>query len=421
MKWRVWVFIAVGFTGNAFAQIGNSSAMTDRYGSMFSYSAKPLTWSQFYFYENTKIFSGSATRYSTSSKSVDVKDFGMQIGAQIGLVENMDLILNTNLAQTTTPGNSGTSSSATPRDIYLNLRILPLNFSQGKIRGGFMLTTRWAGAGQASIPFQLYSADKTELGAGFMMSYFARPGWEETALSLHGNIQYFNHGDGGAYIGVTDETTVRNSFNGAAIAGLAVATKNSTSLHFSTGGTYPMLISGRYLFLSGDVYGVAYLTKPPLAAYSRQNYAYLALGAKYQVKDYLGVHVGMDFRIFKNSKTATYTNPVLKVEDINFSGGADHPFWHFYLGLSVPLNPRIKVYSSKSDADLYAEQNRTQTNEVKDILYSEQEIQKRSQNFTPLKEMRRTYKEIIGGLIGVLEPKDKKPAEVIDENAEGNE
>lgn len=400
-----------------FSQIGSSSAITDRYGSMFTYSAKTLKFPQYYFYQNNKLFIGTANRGIGSSTKV--KDYGAQLGLNFGFTESFDVIISGNFVQTPNrapniPKNKIVgffNSVDVPDEFYLNLRYIPWVWKDGQYRLGFMLTRKFNGNGFPNAPFQVYQTESPDVGLSLIGSYFAMPGIEDNGLMAHINLQYWNHLDAGKYIAHNDEDDVRDAVNsgGKSLADTSVVGSNTSSIRFSLGAQYPLFLGGRYLFLTGDIYGLFYLQKPPVAAYSRQNYAYLALGAKYQAFNWMAVHVGADFRVLSGSDK-TISSDLLEINDLTI-GKSDYPTWHFYAGVTVPLEPRVRVVRANDESELYARQSKIKKNEVKDILYSEQEIQKRSQNFIPLKEMRRSYKSIIGNLLGVLEPKDKKPVE----------
>lgn len=399
------------------AQLGSSSAVTDRYGSFYAYSAKTTPFPSFYIFQNTHFFTGSGTRTAGSS---DVKDFGTQVGIQVGVMPTFDIVFSGNFVQTTNlapaiPNNKIVTifkSLDVPDELFLNLRLVPYTFAKNKINLGFMVTGRFQGSGFYNTPLRPYSGGKTEAGVALITSYFARPDFIESGFAMHLNVQYWNHLDNGTYIGFMDENALRNTaptdFSNS-LADTAVATSNSSSIRFALGGSYPIDISGKYLNITGDVYGQYFLQKPPVAAYSRQNYAYVALGAKYQWFDWMGVHIGAEFQVLKGTDK-TVGNDLLGIDDLTISK-SDYPSWRIFSGVTFPLMPRAESPRSRVKEEVVVEQSVRRKREVEGILYSEQEIQKRSQNFIPIKEMRKNYRGIIGEYVTILDAKDKKPVE----------
>lgn len=410
------------------AQIGSSSAVTDRYGSFYAYSAKTLPFPSFYLFQNSHFFTGSGDRPSGSRT---VKDFGTQFGMQVGITPTFDVIFSGNFVQTTNLAPSITNNEIVtffksvdvPDELFLNLRLLPYSFAQNKINLGFMLTGRFQGEGFYNTPLRPYSGGSTEAGLSILTSYFSRPDFIESGLAVHLNLQYWNHLDNGAYVGFKAEDSLRRtSAFGNSLADTAVATANTSSVRFALGGSYPIDVAGKYLYITGDVYGQFFLEKPPDAAYSRQNYAYVALGVKYQWFDWMGVHLGGEFQVLKGTDKTVGNNNLLGIDDLTISK-SDYPTWRIFTGLTFPLMPRAAGAQFRVKEEVVLEQSARRKKEVEGILYSEQEIQKRSQNFIPIKEMRKNYKSIIGEYVTILDAKDKKPIEPeipIEEENQGN-
>ncbi|MCB0834123.1 MAG: hypothetical protein KDC45_11720 [Bacteroidetes bacterium] len=423
MRLLLTVIILFTFVTSAFAQIGSPAAGTDRYGSFYTFSAKTTTFPEFYTFQNMQFFTGTGER---SGSKPSVKDFGLQFGAQMGLFGGADIVLISNFIQTpnrapSIPSNEVVTlvkSVDVPDEFYANMRLLPFSFSEDKATVALMLTGRWHANGFANAPFQPYSAGKAEAGIGLVGSYFSDPLFPETGWAMHANVQYWNHLDNGAYLGYIDEKKVRALPGGNVIADTAISTSNTSSFKFSIGGSYPIAVASRYMYIVGDLYGTFFLNKPSIAAYSRQNYSYLALGVKYQLFDWLGVHAGGEYLVLKGTDKTLTNGVALGIEDLTISK-ADFPTWRMFMGVSFPINPRAQYRVYKAGSEIVQEQSVIRKKEVEGILYSEQEIQKRSQNFVPLKDMRRDYKTIIGSYVTILQAKDKKVDESISDT--GNE
>jgi hypothetical protein len=401
------------------AQLGGSGAITDRYGSFYAYSAKTLPFPSFYMFQNTHYFKGTGDRGGSSSP---VKDFGTQLGIQVGVTQSFDIILTGNFVQTSNlaPGISNKEivslfkSYDVPDEFFLNFRLLPYAFSQNKIRLGFMLTTRFQGSGFYNTPLRPYSGGHTEAGLGILTSFFSEPDYSEAGFSAHLNLQYWNHLDNGVYLGFKDENDLRTDPakqpTGNSLADTAVVTSNASSFRFALGSSYPIEISGRYLVLTGDLYGNIFLKKPSKVAYSRQNYAYAALGLRFQLFDWMGIHLGGEYQVLKGTEKTFSNDNLLGIDDLTISK-SDYPTWRFFSGLTFPIMPHMEAPKSRVKEEVVEEQSVRHKREVEGILYSEQEIQKRSQNFIPVREMRKNYKNVIGEYVVILEKKDKKLVE----------
>jgi hypothetical protein len=150
------------------------------------------------------------------------------------------------------------------------------------------------------------------------------------------------------------------------------------------------------------------MTKPPAAAYTRQNSAFGALGVKYQFIRWLAIHFGGEYQIYKGT-TPTFSSPALGVEDLTVSK-SDFPTWRVFGGFSLTPSPRAQFIKTKRQIaiETAVDPEQQRKKEVENVLYSEQEIQKRRVNFEPIREMRKDYRTTIGSFIDVLAPKDKK-------------
>ncbi len=417
----IFIIQAMILSAPVCSQIGSTSAMTDRYGTFYTFSAKPIGSLNSFVYQNLRFFSGNADRNSGTSTSVEkIKDINNVLGLNFGFSNEFDVIVNGNFYQTANRApsitdrevNSFTKKAFIPDDFYLNLRFVPFSFMNKKLNAGFMLSTKFEGQGIANSPFQNYSAGNTEIGLSLLTSYFGKPRTIEDGFAVHLNLQFFNHLDKGQYTGFTDEDSIRRS-----LADTAVSKGNTTSIRFALGMSYPFLVAGRYLFIMADIYGSNYLTKPPETAYSRQNYAYAALGVKYNLFSWMGIHVGGEYQLMKTSEV-TLSSRDLKIEDLTVSQ-SDFPKYRVFAGLSFPLSPRAMIVATEEMVLTEKDREVIKRKEVEDVLYSEQEIQRRSVNFKPVTEMRKIYKTSVSSYIDVLMPKDKKPVEFKSSDDEG--
>jgi len=396
------------------AQIGSTSALTDRYGTFYTFSARALNWKDYYVFQSSRVFKGTGDR---SGASYSIKDFNSVLGINAGLAQDCDVILITNFYQNTNrPFSVPGKGSATMDKFLVNFRYAPYRFSENKLQMGFMITAKFS-RGQANIPFQNYSAGRAEVGVTWLTSYFQRPDDPDAGYTLNVNLQYYNHLDKGFYVGWLSEDSLRNSGNNA-LANEGVAFGNASSFRFGVGGAFPFKVGGSYLYLMGDLYGQMFLTNTPNAAYTRQNSGFFALGAKYQIASWMAFHLGGEYQIMKGTKT-TYSNALLGVEDLTVSK-SDYPNWRVFVGISLPISPRARVLEKQfveGQQEQNLDQQEIRKKEVQKVIYSEQEVQKRKENFVPVRDMRKDYKNDVNGLINVLTPKDKKVEESDDDSA----
>lgn len=407
-------------------QIGSPSSMTDRYGTFYTFSAVPLQFNNFYMYQNYRVWKGDADRFDGgTSTSVSIKDFSAVWGFQYGVFNGFDVGVVTNMYQTPNRAPSIPPSAIVsffktkdiPSSFTIHFRMAPWAVMKNKLRMGVMVSTRWETGPFANVPFQSYATDKTTVGIAWLMTYMHHAGSPETGLTIHGNLQYVNHLDKGQFVGFFDEQTMRTNGQGA-IADQAVATGNTSALRFALGAAYPLNLGGTTMFVTGDVYGNAFLTKPPAAAYTRQNSAYGALGIKYQFFRTFAIHLGGEYQIVKGT-TPSFSSTALGVEDLTISK-SDFPTWRVFGGFSVTPSPKAQFIKTQKQIAIETAKDPedVRKKEVENVLYSEQEVQKRRVNFTPVENMRSEYKTSIQSLIDVLAPHDKKPIEPVDAGGE---
>lgn len=413
-----WILFA---GGPLHAQLSSSAVIGDRWGTFYTYAAKSVGAGSFYFLQNTRYYSGTADRSTgTSTVSEKIKDMNAVLGFNVGFSHDFDMIINGNFYQIANRAPSIPESEVSsflknadiPEEFYISLRYIPFSFAKGRFNVGMMFTGKIESGSIANAPFQDYSAGTKEVGLTLLTSYFQSPSLIENGLAVHFNLQYWNYLDKGSYLGFNNEDTVRalTTVNGNQLADTAIAGSNTASLKFAIGASYPFVIADRYLYIIADIYGNHFLSKPPAVAYSRQNYAYFAMGIKYNLFPWMGIHAGGEHQIMKSTEP-TFSSIDLQVQDLTL-GGYDYPKYRVFAGLSFPITPRALIAASSDEVELTStEREIMKRKEVEDVLYSEQEIQRRSVNFKPITEMRKVYKNSISGYIDVLAPKDKKPVE----------
>jgi hypothetical protein len=402
--------IALAFTAEANAQIGSVSAGTDRYGTFYAFSARSIGKTNFFMFQNIKYFSGTADRFNGSATtSESVSDFGLQLGFNLGISSESDIVFSGNFLQTPNRAPSIpkdrilalSESLDIPDDFYLNVRYLPFSWSKNRINMGFMTSLKFEGNGFPNAPFQVYSSGKTEAGFAVLTSYFQKADVPETGFSMHLNLQYWNHLDNGEYLNYYGINNVSGSGpNGPSLVDTAISQHNTSSFRYALGLSYPFIVGEDYLYVVADVYGQMFLAKPAPAAYSRQNFAYAALGVKYQLMDWLAIHLGGEFQILKSTVEKTVSSVATGIEDLTVSG-SDYPSWRLIAGVTMPLSPRAATYQPVVQTVTEVQREDRKKKEVESILYSEQEIQKRSVNFQPVRQLRSNYKDAVNEYLKV--------------------
>ncbi len=137
-----------------------------------------------------------------------------------------------------------------------------------------------------------YSAGSPELGLFGTVSYYRDNLFPKESFGLHANVGYYNHLDNGRNLGEKDRNAASALPTDAKGRQYRTAKVDGTTqaFRYGVGASYPTEYFDGFL----EVWGNAFMSKPPVFAYTRENYAWATLGGVVRPVPYLMLNVSLD-------------------------------------------------------------------------------------------------------------------------------
>jgi hypothetical protein len=236
------------------------------------------------------------------------------IAFHFAATRRMEFSLSNIIYQDTHPDNKGANL---PDDLFLAMKFGSFGGMRSKVKVGFMTTARIPLAKQHNIFFEPYSAGNIEFGVLGLLSYSKDVLIHENGFNFHLNLGMWHHNDVGKLLVGTRTDT------------FAVLTPSQAFL-WGAGFAIP---SHQFDFTM-EVFGRNFLARPPVTAYSREDFAYLTPGVTYRPVYWAAINVGVDIRLTPDKEKTFY---VAGLDPVN-PDLPSYPDWRARLGARIALN-----------------------------------------------------------------------------------
>ncbi len=204
--------------------------------------------------------------------------------------KHVEWAISHNLYQDTQIAKGHVSSSV------LDLRLKVGNFGglRNHFRLGFVVNTLFSFGDSPNIPFEPYSSGAVQFGLTGLLSYSTELLIPESGLNIHLNAGFIQHNDSGKKLSnAAADTFLVNSASRELVYGAAI------------------VLPTNRLDLGLEVFGRGFASRPPVTAYSREDYLYLTPFLNYRFTRRLSFKIGMDIRLSKDEDRTDYTNTVI--------------------------------------------------------------------------------------------------------------
>lgn len=281
------------------------------------------------------------------------------------------------------------------KDLLFTLKIGNIGSKNSPWRVGFDLGMRYPIANMQNVVLEPYGSRKVGFGATGLLSYTRDPVTPENGFNVHLNFGYWNHND-------TGEKLTRLP---AKIDTFRVREATQELLY----GVAFVLPAEKFDFRI-ETYGRQFLRKPPVTAYSRENFFYISPGVSYRAYPWMKLDFSFDLRASKNIDETLYSTSSSQPGVLQLTGLPNFPNWRVVLGLKLVLLPtslhRINdesLWSAKVESrrELYERILREQ----KETAEAEVELEKiREQRRQTERELQRLRRLINGEAEPVASP-----------------
>jgi hypothetical protein len=331
------------------------------------------------------------------------------LAAHFSLSRRLELSLTQTLYQDTHHDGKGANF---PDDLYFAAKFGAYGGLRSKVKVGIMTSARFPLAQQHNVILEPYSAGTVELGVLGLFSYSKDVLIPENAFNLHLNLGMWHYNDTGKLL---IETT----------ADTFAVLRPSRALLWGAGFAIPT----HEFDFTFEIFGRNFMVRPPITAYSREDFAYVTPGVIYHAAYWASLNVNLDFRVSSDREATKYIaglnnqiNPELP----------SYPNWRVRFGAKFALNqppppPGQKPLFASSNGRLTTQHKTLEkqlTEERKKTETAEEELSKirddRKRMETMLARLRsllnygKTEEGQINGVEGNKpeeKPEEKKPEE----------
>ncbi len=337
-------------------------------------------------YGNTRFFGkvGKLNLAQNITSAVTFWDVQGSVSFNYGISEHFELAFSPIIYQDTNRGGKGYNMID---DIFLSLKIGSYGKKGSSVSYGFDLSARFPTAKDHNIIFEPYSAGKVSFGFNGRLSYARDPLYPEDGLSLHLNLGYWNHNDVGQQLTNISPT----------VDLVRVESPTQEFLY----GMGIILPSDKFDF-SMELYGNAFIQKPPPTAFSRENVAYLAPKVRYKAQRWLSLDMSLDIRLVGSNDETDYSLPGVNP----LPDQPNYPTWRMNLGAQFTILPTT-VYSV-SERDILMKKAETRRELFEQIIREQRETEAAEEELERIKEERRKAERELERLRRILEGEAKR-------------
>lgn len=343
-------------------------------------------------YAHTRFFGKVSNLNLANNLTTAVTFWDIQGGLSFnyGISEHFELVFSPIVYQDNHKGDKGYNLID---DIFLTLKIGSFGRKGGSLRYGFDISSRFPSAKHHNLAFEPYSAGKVSFGFNTRFSYSNDPLYPDDGLNFHLNLGYWNHNDVGEQL-----TTVSPQVDPVRV------TSPTQELLYGAGVVIP---TDKFDF-SLEVYGNAFIQRPPATAYSREDVIYIAPKVRYRAYRWLALDMSFDIRVSSNKDMTDYSYLT------TLPGLPNYPGWRISLGTRWTLLPTT-IYST-TERDILMRKAETRRELFEQIIREQRETEAAEEELERIKEERRKAERELERLRRILEGEAKRKQQQQEQN-----
>lgn len=331
-------------------------------------------------YGRTRFF-GKVASIANQASAVTYWDVQGALSINYGISDHIELAISPVMYQDNHKGKSGYNF---PDDLFLGLKFGSYNLKGTSLTWAVSLDSRFPTAKYHNVPFEPYSAGTIEWGFTGMLTYSRDPLYPEDNLNIHTNLGYVNHNDVGQKLSQSTQDNIS-------------VTNMSQQLVYGIG----MMIPSSEFDFSIELYGNKFLQKPPITAYSVEDYIYMTPGVSYRAYRWLTLTFAADLRLSPDKDETTGYKFIYKLPDM-----PNYPSWRINLGVNLVLLPS-SVYKL-SDKDILMRKAESRRELFEQIIKEQRETESAEEELERIKEERKKAERELERLRRILEGDTKK-------------
>lgn len=248
--------------------------------------------------------------------SISVRNVSGRLNVNYGLNEHFEISVTPLLYQDT---NFEGNEVNAPDDLFLSVKAGSFTAHGSKWAYGGLLSLRFPTGYIHNLPLEPYSTNHVSFGLMGLITHATNPVYPEEGTNIHLNLGYWFHNDVGAEL----------------IKGNSDVTPESMSQELLYG--FGVRVPGEKVDFSAELFGNIFTSKPPRAAYSRENYVYLAPTFFYKASKWVTLNFGVDVRVTNSDDETLYAPAENGVPRIFPDPQPNYAAWRLNLGAKFTL------------------------------------------------------------------------------------
>lgn len=369
--------IALALLGLVLAPLASMAQVNGGRGPMYVRSAWTLPPGHLTVYGHARIF-GQVSNVNLSDLSAyTIWDAQGSLNFNYGLNRRIELNFAPIVYQDTNRGGKGYHFID---DLFLRVKVGAFGTPGSALSYGLEMASRLPTAARHNLVFEPYATGRAGFGATGILSYARDPLYPDAAFNMHFNLGYWNHNDVGQKLSDLEPT----------VDLVRVGNMTQELLY----GAAVVLPSDRF-DLRLELYGTAFLQKPPVTAYSRESMAYLSPGISYKPYRWMSLDCSIDLRVAGEKDQTTY-GAVGQISDM-----PNYATWRLNLGMKVTVLPK-SLYSI-SERDILMKRAESRRELFEQIIREQRETESAEAELERIKDERRKAERELSRLRQILE------------------
>lgn len=273
-----------------------------------------------------------------SGKTDALSIYNSDLALDYAATDNLTVSVSTTMIQNDFPRSSDSPKADWFNELRFGIKFGSLETLDGALQFGGLFTTAIPINRLTNRPFVPFGSGTLDLGFLAIGSYYFDNLLPEESIAIHANI------GAGYYFSGTNNATRTSS------APLKTLPNDMTSLRYGFGVTVP--IEDFHLRLFGEFSGEAYLSRQlPTYVYSRENYAYLGVGARWEPADWFGLEGMGEFLVMGGSGDDKTVYDVTIGADKLSKSGINYTPWKVSGGVRFTFGKSFTLFSDFGDTD----------------------------------------------------------------------
>ncbi len=333
---------------------------------------------------------------SEGTQSITFWDVQGALALHFATGKHLEFGINQKVYQDTHRGGNGYD---VPSDLILRTKLGNYGKMQSRFRLGLLIEGRIPLGKSYNIPFEPYSAGRFEMGITGLLSYATDLLIPENGFNMHLNFGFWHYNDVGQLL--TGKPNDR-------------VPVLSPSRQFVWGVGF-VLPASQFDF-GLEFYGRFFAVRPPVTAYSREDYIYMTPSVMLRLSNKISFSAGIDIRLTRDYETTQYnidgsTLPLIHPDLPTYPGWRVRVASKIYLNKSEPREIEKPLFTGTPDSDIDAETTANHLTLQEQLVKERRKTEIAEEELQKIREDRKKMEEMLARLRQILrygKPLEKK-------------